>query len=131
MVRKFETTDLDEFNRQIANDYTALMKAAKTDDEARKLAKQSQKDQDRLQAMYERIRGVYQIGDPDNPWLRAGDRKSTRLNSSHLVISYAVFCLKKKTQIKETYKNITRIQNNRNVNIKNVPHGLLIISTPH
>src|SRR3989454_6335973 len=26
------------------------------------------------------------------------DRKSTRLNSSHLVISYAVFCLKKKTK---------------------------------
>src|SRR5256885_3423773 len=28
--------------------------------------------------------------------LEASDRKSTRLNSSHLVISYAVFCLKKK-----------------------------------
>src|SRR5256885_12964208 len=28
--------------------------------------------------------------------VRARDRKSTRLNSSHLVISYAVFCLKKK-----------------------------------
>src|SRR5256885_13298908 len=28
----------------------------------------------------------------------ARDRKSTRLNSSHLVISYAVFCLKKKQQ---------------------------------
>src|SRR5256885_9951375 len=28
--------------------------------------------------------------------LLIGDRKSTRLNSSHLVISYAVFCLKKK-----------------------------------
>src|SRR2546421_5190776 len=28
---------------------------------------------------------------------RAGDRKSTRLNSSHDQISYAVFCLKKKT----------------------------------
>src|SRR5256885_8522074 len=28
---------------------------------------------------------------------RCSDRKSTRLNSSHLVISYAVFCLKKKT----------------------------------
>src|SRR5256885_8397365 len=27
---------------------------------------------------------------------RLSDRKSTRLNSSHLVISYAVFCLKKK-----------------------------------
>src|ERR1039457_5584154 len=32
------------------------------------------------------------------------DRKSTRLNSSHLVISYAVFCLKKKKQI--TKENI-------------------------
>src|SRR5688500_11243128 len=30
--------------------------------------------------------------------LLSRDRKSTRLNSSHLVISYAVFCLKKKTQ---------------------------------
>src|SRR5436190_4162401 len=28
-----------------------------------------------------------------------GDRKSTRLNSSHTVISYAVFCLKKKKKI--------------------------------
>src|SRR5256885_11855152 len=28
-----------------------------------------------------------------------GDRKSTRLNSSHLVISYAVFCLKKKKNL--------------------------------
>src|SRR3712207_7216503 len=30
--------------------------------------------------------------------LKKGDRKSTRLNSSHANISYAVFCLKKKTQ---------------------------------
>src|SRR2546426_10433687 len=29
------------------------------------------------------------------------DRKSTRLNSSHLVISYAVFCLKKKKKTKK------------------------------
>src|SRR5690625_7125466 len=28
---------------------------------------------------------------------RTGDRKSTRLNSSHVAISYAVFCLKKQT----------------------------------
>src|SRR5438034_8188023 len=34
------------------------------------------------------------------------DRKSTRLNSSHTVISYAVFCLKKKkTNIKRTKRN--------------------------
>src|SRR5256885_5557777 len=30
---------------------------------------------------------------------RRADRKSTRLNSSHLVISYAVFCLKKKKNV--------------------------------
>src|SRR5256885_4014338 len=39
-------------------------------------------------------------GPPAAPFWAAGflrrDRKSTRLNSSHLVISYAVFCLKKK-----------------------------------
>src|SRR5256885_2842611 len=33
-------------------------------------------------------------------WSVVLDRKSTRLNSSHLVISYAVFCLKKKKQTK-------------------------------
>src|SRR5256885_12329903 len=33
--------------------------------------------------------------------MKCGDRKSTRLNSSHLVISYAVFCLKKTTDDKQ------------------------------
>src|SRR2546426_4840950 len=37
--------------------------------------------------------------------VRTEDRKSTRLNSSHLVISYAVFCLKKK---KQEFTNTTR-----------------------
>src|SRR5690625_6212817 len=45
-------------------------------------------------------------------WLLAGfflwifsfqDRKSTRLNSSHVAISYAVFCLKKKIKILKSY----------------------------
>src|SRR5207253_5600535 len=35
------------------------------------------------------------LGSPRCPFLRP-DRKSTRLNSSHVAISYAVFCLKKK-----------------------------------
>src|SRR5699024_5079210 len=35
--------------------------------------------------------------------LRSGDRKSTRLNSSHVSISYAVFCLKKKTSQNERW----------------------------
>src|SRR5256885_10957665 len=47
--------------------------------------------------------------DPALPGARAHgasrDRKSTRLNSSHLVISYAVFCLKKK---KKTYSLLPR-----------------------
>src|SRR5258708_8458873 len=35
-----------------------------------------------------------------------GDRKSTRLNSSHQIISYAVFCLKKKKQsYRDTYRH--------------------------
>src|SRR2546426_3027625 len=36
------------------------------------------------------------VGVHDAAHDRQADRKSTRLNSSHLVISYAVFCLKKK-----------------------------------
>src|SRR5256885_12420919 len=40
--------------------------------------------------------------------LRLVDRKSTRLNSSHLVISYAVFCLKKKKkQIQQSHTYTT------------------------
>src|SRR5438034_7088621 len=35
---------------------------------------------------------------PRRGLLRSPDRKSTRLNSSHTVISYAVFCLKKKKE---------------------------------
>src|SRR2546426_5123971 len=42
--------------------------------------------------------GVGVAREPDDVRVvgRGEDRKSTRLNSSHLVISYAVFCLKKK-----------------------------------
>src|SRR6516165_11457519 len=46
-------------------------------------------------------------------WMVIGDRKSTRLNSSHSQISYAVFCLKKK------------IETNKNVDAKRVTiHGV-------
>src|SRR3712207_8742734 len=43
--------------------------------------------------------------EPQQPWrglLGLVDRKSTRLNSSHANISYAVFCLKKKNKPQET-----------------------------
>src|SRR5256885_15822695 len=42
-------------------------------------------------------------GFPGRAVPRSRDRKSTRLNSSHLVISYAVFCLKKKKTKEREY----------------------------
>src|SRR3712207_7778184 len=41
--------------------------------------------------------GAARAREPGRVLRGAGDRKSTRLNSSHANISYAVFCLKKKT----------------------------------
>src|SRR5258708_18202005 len=38
-----------------------------------------------------------------------GDRKSTRLNSSHQIISYAVFCLKKKKQTSEIQSHLNLV----------------------
>src|SRR5438552_19057823 len=46
-------------------------------------------------------RDVDRVPRPAHRRARRGDRKSTRLNSSHQIISYAVFCLKKK-KIKNT-----------------------------
>src|SRR5207253_5762951 len=48
---------------------------------------------------FESCRGFRRVG------RAARDRKSTRLNSSHVAISYAVFCLKKK---KKTHTRLTR-----------------------
>src|SRR5207249_11795772 len=52
-------------------------------------------------ADYEDLAAGYRHYVPSNP-LMGLDRKSTRLNSSHVSISYAVFCLKKK---KKKHKN--------------------------
>src|SRR5437588_4067568 len=50
-----------------------------------------------------RRRELQRVSDQVRQHLIGKDRKSTRLNSSHTVISYAVFCLKKKTTTKEIY----------------------------
>src|SRR6266487_6425111 len=56
-------------------------------------------------------------------WRRAGwpppDRKSTRLNSSHPSISYAVFCLKKKKQPKHHLPHQKKKQRKNKDNKKN------------
>src|SRR3712207_8364216 len=54
---------------------------------------------ERLRRLRLRLRGRQ----PERPPRSREDRKSTRLNSSHANISYAVFCLKKKNKTCETY----------------------------
>src|SRR6266853_4298965 len=51
------------------------------------------------------------VGQPERPCpaeRAGGDRKSTRLNSSHSQLSYAVFCLKKKNKL---YQSLVALQN--------------------
>src|SRR2546430_13638996 len=69
---------------------------------------------------------------PWRPWssttpARSSDRKSTRLNSSHSQISYAVFCLKKKnkTHIKSEY-NFTNLKlDSKLIQIIKIHHNAL------
>src|SRR5207244_8251284 len=51
----------------------------------------------RVEVIYEQFVEPQVRGDSEA--IVVGDRKSTRLNSSHQIISYAVFCLKKKQNI--------------------------------
>src|SRR6266566_8763239 len=62
--------------------------------------------------------------DPPGNWRPADrrDRKSTRLNSSHLVISYAVFCLKKKK--KKNFRNLTKKKKSNHKIKKQYQHTL-------
>src|SRR5947207_12255075 len=54
------------------------------------------------------------------PLFRGGfrDRKSTRLNSSHTVISYAVFCLKKKKKKKEPLKRYNTTEQSLSIHLQ-------------
>src|SRR5688572_32250877 len=64
--------------------------------------------QERLQPVVEEIVGPRHREEPAEPEPGArddADRKSTRLNSSHSQISYAVFCLKKKKKKKKKTNN--------------------------
>src|SRR5207253_7332316 len=51
------------------------------------------------------------------------DRKSTRLNSSHVAISYAVFCLKKKNN-KEKYRTIKYNKYNSDIPVEQHEHRI-------
>src|SRR5438552_9471687 len=52
---------------------------------------------------------------------RSSDRKSTRLNSSHQIISYAVFCLKKKKKKKQN-QYILHYNKNHTEQINTISH---------
>src|SRR5439155_18792290 len=55
---------------------------------------------------------------------RQRDRKSTRLNSSHVAISYAVFCLKKKN----IHNNLDLVDEGKRHEVKGVPPSKLAIT---
>src|SRR2546426_9238302 len=76
--------------------YTTLFRSQlnATKDRVQRLEEQVSRTQTERQSLVEQLDQVRQQRTKLQGRLQ--DRKSTRLNSSHLVISYAVFCLKKK-----------------------------------
>src|SRR5256885_11039325 len=77
--------------------YTTLFRSALDQGQPARLAVLVQGQQPlRAGAVEGERRGEAAVGTRGGALVRRQDRKSTRLNSSHLVISYAVFCLKKK-----------------------------------
>src|SRR3712207_7230020 len=65
-------------------------------------------DRDDLRQAFEELRiAGHVVTRQQATWMRVEDRKSTRLNSSHANISYAVFCLKKKKIFTSLHYNHT------------------------
>src|SRR5690625_6991983 len=91
----------DIHNPSVDKDLGSIYKSNETE----VLNKMKIKDSE-LKRIQEGFRGAFQSeggtgysywsGKNYNPAGKTGDRKSTRLNSSHVAISYAVFCLQKK-----------------------------------
>src|SRR5437773_6697330 len=72
-----------------------------------------------VEALHAALDGVPHQVDEEHQPRRELDRKSTRLNSSHITISYAVFCLKKKKKNKKKQKkNKKKKQNNNSKQMK-------------
>src|SRR5256885_5351925 len=82
--------------------YTTLFRSLHGDGRGRRLHADQRAGRDAGRGESDGRRGIESPTAAPAGVLRARDRKSTRLNSSHLVISYAVFCLKKKKNISTT-----------------------------
>src|SRR5690349_22705889 len=89
--------------------YTTLFRSQSSNEELLSANEELQSSNEELQSLNEelhtlntehqlKIKELLELNDDLNNYFR--DRKSTRLNSSHVEISYAVFCLKKKKKKK-------------------------------
>src|SRR5438034_7061815 len=86
--------------------YTTLFRSVATRRPAYATLQDVIEDPDVLTRGSGRVRHVRRLQrEAVRPEVVGGDRKSTRLNSSHTVISYAVFCLKKKKKKKKGKQN--------------------------
>src|SRR5690625_6678593 len=87
----------DDMHRRMAREFARIEeKYQKSDRPSKNLSEYGQKrsalDEKAIYQFFKEFKYVIPQG---------RDRKSTRLNSSHVAISYAVFCLKKKKKIKK------------------------------
>src|SRR5699024_12338389 len=85
------------------HDALPICRASKDSENKRKTCKKREKFNIKLKSLLSlhHFRFVEDILIVIRTRLSCLDRKSTRLNSSHVSISYAVFCLKKKTMLKQ------------------------------
>src|SRR5256885_8358388 len=90
MIRRPPRSTLFPYTTLFRSSQTAFLLALGQRNDFADLYDEGQTESDRTRARLQLKTLIHPEG--------MGDRKSTRLNSSHLVISYAVFCLKKKTR---------------------------------
>src|SRR5688572_31822017 len=89
--------------------YTTLFRSEVRTSDARQILKQQVLLKDAIR-QWGNIAGLV-TGFMKNDYDLIGDRKSTRLNSSHSQISYAVFCLKKKKKKNNKYNTYYKYTN--------------------
>src|SRR5258708_25298710 len=94
MIRRPPRSTLFPYTTLFRSEEVSLIGEASTGTEAIELIERERPDLAFLDLQMPEIDG---LGRPNRD-ARALDRKSTRLNSSHQIISYAVFCLKKKNK---------------------------------
>src|SRR5258708_10838282 len=85
--------------------YTTLFRSGDAGDVRREIRRHADARNGRRHLLPGQIRVL--PGQKMSPTVSGVDRKSTRLNSSHQIISYAVFCLKKKKEAECTRGRIT------------------------